>query len=44
MPNQKAVLLENLNFYFMKTAKIPVYENSALYENIALSVYKKISH
>ena len=34
------VFFENLNFYFMKTTKIPVYGNMAVYGNIALSVYK----
>jgi len=31
---------DNLNFYFMKTAKIPVYRHTAIYGNRALSVYK----
>jgi len=30
--------LENLNFYFMKTANIPVYGNSAVYGNIAVFI------
>jgi len=34
-------ILENLNFYFTKTATIPVYGNVALYGIIALSVSLK---
>jgi len=30
-PNQRAVFVENLNFYFMKTTHIPVYGNIAVY-------------
>jgi len=29
-PNQIAVFFEKLNFYFMKTAKVPVYGNIVL--------------
>ena len=43
-PNQKAAFFENSSFYFMKTARIPVYGNIAVYENIALSVEKWIVH
>ena len=39
--NQIAIVFENLNFYFIKTAKIPVYGNKAMCVNIARSVYKK---
>jgi len=38
---QAAVCFENLNFFFMKTANIPVYGTIAVYETIAMYVYKK---
>mgnify|MGYP006890270999 FL=1 len=31
LPNQTAVFFVNLNFYFMKTANIPVYGKNAVY-------------
>jgi len=33
-----------MNFYYMKTAKIPAFGNIALYGNIALSVCLKIDY
>jgi len=36
----RPIFPEKLNFYFMKKAKIPVYGDSAVYVNIALSVNK----
>ena len=38
LPNQIAVFFEKLNFYFIKTANIPVYGNIAVYGNIVVSV------
>ena len=43
-PIRKPHFFENSSFYFMKTAKIPVYGNIAVYENIALSVENWIVH
>ena len=36
----KLEFFENLDFYFMKTANIPVYGKIAVYGNIAMFVYK----
>ena len=30
-PNQVAVFVQNLNFYFIKTVNVPVYGNIAMY-------------
>ena len=42
-PNQILVFFENLNFYFMKTANIPVYGNIAVYIKqctVCLTIFK----
>ena len=39
-PIREPYLFENLNFYFIKTAKITAFRNIAMYGNIALSVLK----
>ena len=38
-PSLRYYSFENLNLYLMKTAKISVYGNIAVYRNIAMSVY-----